>query len=160
MLPLEALRTLISHADTGRRSGKCGRKLLVIAARKAHLHATPDREVFVVLPPELRRPGFCARLRRCLHGTQDAPKRWGVYLSGELRKHGFVQGGANACCFRHKDRDRRRVVHGDDFVFVGPDAELARVEKATAESSLTKVVGKLGGATEVICKRSVCCTGS
>ena len=144
MPPLEALRTLISHAATGRRCGKGGQKLLVIDARKAHLHATPDRRVFVELPPELRRPGFCGRLRRCLYGTRDAPKRWEAYLSGEFRKMGFLQGVASACCFRNENRDVRCVVHGDDFVFVGRDADLAWIEQEMAKSFLTKVVGKLG----------------
>jgi hypothetical protein len=37
------------------------------------------------------------------------------------------------------------MVHGDDFVFVGPDADLAWAEKIMEESFLIKVVGKLGG---------------
>jgi hypothetical protein len=37
------------------------------------------------------------------------------------------------------------MVHGDDFVFVGHDAELAWAEKIMGESFLIKVVGKLGG---------------
>ena len=129
-----------------RRLGAAAERVVeVIDARKAHLHATPDREVFVELPPELRRKGFCGRLRRCLYGTRDAPKRWEAYLSGELRKMGFLQGVASACCFQHKSRDVRCVVHGDDFVFVGCDADLAWIEQEMAKSFLTKVVGKLGG---------------
>ncbi len=37
------------------------------------------------------------------------------------------------------------MVHGGDFVFVGPDVDLAWVEKIMGESFLVKVVGKLGG---------------
>ena len=37
--PLEALRMMISHAASGRANGRGGRKILVIDARKAHLHA-------------------------------------------------------------------------------------------------------------------------
>jgi hypothetical protein len=37
------------------------------------------------------------------------------------------------------------MVHGDDFVFVGHDADLAWTEKIMGESFLIKVVGKLGG---------------
>ena len=75
MPPLEALRLLISSVATSQ-SGDCpgGTKLLVIDARKAHLHASPERDLFVELPPEVRRPGMCGRLKRCLYGTRDAQK--------------------------------------------------------------------------------------
>ena len=58
--PLEALRLMISHAASNRSKGY---KILVMDARKAHLHAYAEREIFVELPPELRKPGVCARLR-------------------------------------------------------------------------------------------------
>ena len=79
--PLEALRMLISRAATGRTTSAGGRKIMVIDARKAHLHAMTERDVFVELPPEIRKPGVCARLRRCLYGTRDAPARWEVFLT-------------------------------------------------------------------------------
>jgi hypothetical protein len=104
-----------------------------------------DRDIFVNLPPEIRRPGFCGRLRRCLYGTRDASARWEAFLGSELKKHGFVQGVASACCFHHPSRDLRCMVHGDDFVFVGPDVDLAWAEKVMGESFLIKVVGRLGG---------------
>ena len=53
--PLEALRLLLSHAASGRQTGKWGRKVLVLDARKAHLHAMSERTIYVALPPELRR---------------------------------------------------------------------------------------------------------
>ena len=125
-------------------------KIEVIDARKAHLHAFVDRAIFVQLPPEVARPGFCARLRRCLYGTRDAPKRWEAFLADQLRKLGFVQGRASPCCFVHSSRDLRCVVHGDDFVFAGPAGELNWVRAMMAECFLTKVVGRLrGGAGEV-----------
>ena len=76
--PLEALRLLISHAASNIAKNL---KLMVMDARKAHLHAMAVRDVFVDLPPERRRPGFCAKLRRCLYGTRDAPARWEAYLT-------------------------------------------------------------------------------
>jgi hypothetical protein len=139
--PLEALRLLLSHVA----SHGGGLKIEVIDARKAHLHAFVDRAIWVHLPPEEARPGFCARLRRCLYGTRDAPKRWEAFLADQLLKLGFVQGLASPCCFRHSSRDLRCVVHGDDFVFAGPVGELDWVRARMAESFLTKVVGRLGG---------------
>jgi hypothetical protein len=143
--PLEALRMLLSHAATGRRTGKGGRKILVIDARKAHLHAHAERLVYVDLPPEVRQPGMCAKLRRCLYGTRDAPARWEAFLAGELQKMGLERGRASPCCFSHSTRDVRCIVHGDDFVFVGCDADLEWVQREMSERFLVKVIGRLGG---------------
>jgi hypothetical protein len=137
--PLEALRMLLSEV-----ASKRGSKLLVMDARKAHLHAMADRLVYVSLPPEARKAGMCARLRRCLYGTRDAPARWEAFLSAELRKMGFVQGLASPCCFEHRERDLLCVVHGDDFMFVGVAASLAWIEAEMHKPFLMKVVGTLG----------------
>ena len=72
---LEALRMMISHAASGRTRSRGGRKILVIDARKAHLHAMADREVYVDFPPEQQVPGMCARLNRCFYGIRDVPAR-------------------------------------------------------------------------------------
>jgi hypothetical protein len=143
--PLEALRMILSHAASGRRSSKGGRKILVIDARKAHLHAMAERTVYVALPPEVRRPGMCALLRRCLYGTRDAPARWEAFLAAELEKMGFVRGKASPCCFRHEQCDLRCIVHGDDFVFVGSDEDLEWARVEMDKRFLVKVIGKLGG---------------
>ena len=103
-----------------------------------------DRLVYVNLPPEARKAGMCARLRRCLYGTRDAPARWEAFLSAELRKMGFVQGLASPCCFYHREYDLRCVVHGDDFMFVGVAASLAWIEAEMHKPFLMKVVGTLG----------------
>eukprot|EP00974_Lingulodinium_polyedra_P123913 11188544-Lingulodinium_polyedra.AAC.1 len=65
------------------------RRVLVMDAREAHLRAIVERSVFVELPPETRRPGYCALLRRRLYGTRGAPARWEAYLAGEFRQMGF-----------------------------------------------------------------------
>ena len=144
MPPLEALRMLVSGVASGRNHGRKGNKILVVDARKAHLHATPVRDVFVELPPEIRRPGFCGRLMRFLYGTRDAPARWEAFLAAELKKHGFTQGVASPCCFYHAARGLRCVVHGDDFVFAGSEGALKWMEARMHESFLVKVVGRLG----------------
>ena len=144
MPPLEALRMLISEAATNRKPGQQGKKLLVIDARKAHLHATAVRELFVELPPEIRKPGRCGRLKRCLYGTRDAPALWEAYLASELVKHGFVRGAASSCVFRHALRDLQCVVHGDDFTFCGCEADLQWATQQMETSFMIKIVGRLG----------------
>jgi hypothetical protein len=147
MPPLEALRMILSYVASGRKHGRGGRKVLVIDARKAHIHAYPDRDIFVDLPPEIKAkyPGMCGWLRRMLYGTRDAPQRWEAYLASELEKLGFIRGKASACVFVHATRDLRCVVHGDDFIFGGDDNELTWIETQMHDSFLIKVIGKLGG---------------
>jgi hypothetical protein len=137
--PLEALRMLLSVAASTH-----GSKIMVMDARKAHLHAKVDRLIYVNLPPEVRKPGMCARLRRCLYGTRDAPARWEKFLAAELAKMGFVQGLSSPCCFYHPQMELRCVVHGDDFMFVGLAAALTWAEAAMHKAFLMKTVGRLG----------------
>ena len=49
---------------------------------------------------------------------------WEAFLAAELRKLGFVQGLSSPCCFHHREKQLRCVVHGDDFTFAGPAAAL------------------------------------
>jgi hypothetical protein len=139
--PLEALRFLLAYV-AGRNGAD---SLLVVDARKAHLHAHVDRPIYVDLPPELARPGWCARLKRCLYGTRDAPKRWEAYVAEVMRSLGFLRGKASPCCFFHPARSLRCVVHGDDFVLAGAPSELEWFKLAVGDSFLTKEVGTLGG---------------
>jgi len=41
---------------------------MLLDAKKAHLHAMAERPIFVQLPPERARPGYCCRLIRSLYG--------------------------------------------------------------------------------------------
>ena len=136
---------MISHAASGRAHGRGGRKLLVIDARKAHLHAMAGREVFVDLPPEQRVPGMCARLNRCFYGIRDAPARWEAFMAEQLKLLGFRKGQASPCCYQHATRDLRCIVHGDDFVFDGPEHDLRWAQARMEASFLVKVIGQLGG---------------
>ena len=139
--PLEALRLVLSHVATG----TDGRKIMILDAKKAHLHAYAEREMFVELPPERRRPGFCGRLVRSLYGTRDAPSLWEKFAASQLEGLGFIRGLASSCVFRHASRDFVAVVHGDDFVFAGVDADLAWAHSALKENILLKKVGTLSG---------------
>jgi len=139
--PLEALRLMISEAAT---RGKVEKKMLLIDVRKAHLHATAVREVYVQLPPEIRTPGRCARLRRCLYGTRDAAARWEALYTAKLQDMGFEKGRASACCFVHRGLGAKCVVHGGDFTFLGTDKALDEIEKNMNREFLCKVEGRIG----------------
>jgi hypothetical protein len=139
--PLESLRLLLSLAASGGQDIK----VEVLDARKAHLHAYADRTVFTQLPPEVREPGYCARLVRCLYGTRDAPKRWEAFLAEQLVALGFTKGRASPCCYFHAQLEVRGIVHGDDFVLSGRAAALDVVKAGMHERFLLKELGRLGG---------------
>ena len=139
---------MISHAASGSTHGRAGRKVLVIDARKAHLHAMAGRELYVDLHPEQQVPGMCARLNRSLHGTRDAAIRWEAFLAEQLGVMGFRKSKASPCCYEHKTRDLRCIAHGHDFVFVGPGDELRWAQKQMEANFLVKVIGQLGGDKE------------
>ena len=90
--PLEALRMALSDVAT-RRKGGPQRKVLFIDVRKAHLHASSVREVYVQLPPEEGKPTRCAKLLRCLYGTRDAPAQWEAHDTEKLEELGLKKKG-------------------------------------------------------------------
>ena len=75
--PLEALRLLLSLAASWK-FAKRWSIILVEDARKAHLHAFAERNFYVALPPEVRVPGLCARLRRRLSTALETHPRDGM----------------------------------------------------------------------------------
>ena len=72
---------------------------MLLDAKKAHLHAFAERELFIELPPERRRPGFCGKLVRSQHGTRDAPSLWERFAAAQLEALGFTRGRASPCTF-------------------------------------------------------------
>ena len=145
--PLEALKSLLSWVSTRPGKGKQehgARKLMVVDAKKAHIHAWAQRELYIELPPERAQPGMCGRLRRSLYGFRDAPALWEAYLASELERLGFVRGTACAATYYHPKWDVRAVVHGDDFCFAGHGHNLAKVRAAIDQAFLLKDVGTLG----------------
>ena len=152
--PLEALRFLISAAATSqkrtgrgiagrtRRAGQ--RKLLFIDARRAYFNSESTKLTYIDLPPEDRTPGMCGRLNKCMYGTRDAAKRWEETYTRHLLDLGLEQGKASPCCFTHRARDIQCVVHGDDFTFLGEDADLDWIQVALAEKFDIKIRGRLG----------------
>ena len=90
-------------------------KLCFIVVKRAFSYAPAKRAVFVKLPPEQQKPGYCGRLRKAMYGTRDAPSLWEAHYAGVLAKEGFVQGLSTPCVFTHSTLNPRLVVHGDDF---------------------------------------------
>ena len=145
--PLEANRFLFSEVAACRRTGKIERKLLFVDARKAYFNAKVDRPTYVELPAEVSRPGFCGRLNRCMYGTRWAATRWEETYTQSLERLGFTQGRASPCCFSHRVRDLKLVVHGDDFIVLGKDSYLDFFVEAIQKEFEVKVRGRLGSSS-------------
>ena len=69
-----------------------------------------------------------------MYGTRDAALNWHEEYSIKLMAAGYVRGVANPCLFRHKGDNMSVMVHGDDFVAVGPKDATAKLQK-TLESA-------------------------
>ena len=125
--PLEALRTVISHAaswspDQPHRR----RKVMVNDVRRAYFNAKATRDIYVELPEEDVDFGkdLLGKLELCLYGTRDAAVNWQEALSENLLKAGFVRGIGHTAVFHHPTRDIKVMVHGDDYVSSGFDEDL------------------------------------
>ena len=125
--------------------GRGEKKLLFVDARKAYFNAEVDRPTYVTLPSEVGQAWKCGRLSRCMYGTRAAGMRWEETYTQALVRHGFLQGKASPCCFRHPSRDLKLVVHGDDFTILGTDEHLDWFEKTIQGEVEVKIRGRLGG---------------
>ena len=141
--PLEMVKLLFAHAAVKSAKGS-PRKVMLIDVSKAHLYAPISGDVFVDLPPERNVEGKCAKLLYTLYGMRTAACGWEREHSGTLQQVGFVVGCANAVLFYHPGRDTRIVVHGDDFVIEGHEADLKWVESVLRAKYPLKMRGILG----------------
>ena len=94
-------------------------KIDFIDISRAYFQADAIREVYVQFPDEDWEEGMCGRLLKSIYGTCDAAQRWGAAYCEFMKSVGFQQGKASPCVFWHKEKEIRRVVHGDDFTVLG-----------------------------------------
>ena len=57
---------------------------------QAFLNSVAKQNLFVDLPKEIGRPGYCMRLLKMLYGLRASPKCWMETLTAELHKLGFI----------------------------------------------------------------------
>ena len=70
---------------------------------------------------------MCGTLQYSLYGARDAAQNWAEEYSSSLINGGFIRGITNPCLFRHRSKTISLLVHGDDFVGVGCDTDIAIV---------------------------------
>lgn len=135
-------------------ASKKGGKLMYADVSRAYFYAKAVRPVYVVFPPEDQEEGdqrMVDEFVMSMNGKRDAALNWAMGYSNTLLKSGYVQGRANGCLFHHPNEDVSFFVHGDDFVAVGNDTELAEA-RATLEDKYKLKVQMLGEGTGCVSK--------
>lgn len=144
--PLEAKRLLLSRAATVVGGRRCGRKLLFIDAKKAHLNPRCLEDVYIELPKECGvGEGFSGKLNFWLYGFRKAASAWEDLYAKKFEECGFLRGGSCGVVFYHPQRDLACVVHGDAFTFCGYEDDLHWARKKMASWFEIKVRAILGG---------------
>ena len=84
-----------------------------------------------------------------MYGTRDAALNWALEYGETLRAAGYNQGKANPCLLHHADLGVSIMVHGDDFVAVGPEKHLSETRKTLEDKYKLKVemLGRGAGQT-------------
>ena len=137
--PSECLRLMLSKLASGK---KAGATLMYADVSRAYFYAKAERPVYVKLPDEDRGAGDegkCGRLKMSMYGTRDAALNWSKEYGDTLREAGFVQGRSNPCLFHHAKQGVSIMVHGDDFVAVGPEEFRKTTRKALEDKYRLKV---------------------
>ena len=97
----------------------------------AELTSTRKRPVTSILRSHPRTPKpalTCWATSNCLYGTRDAAKGWQEALSAQLQACGFKRGIVHPAVFWHPTRNITTLVHGDDYVLSGLQADLEWME--------------------------------
>ena len=135
--PLEAVRILLSIASTKASAHTNGKehKLMTMDVSRAYFYAPAIRPLYVELPAEegVDLSLHCARLNYSLPGTRDAAHNWAKAYGSHLKTLGFVQGRANPCLYHHPGKQLRLLVHGDDYLVTGADADLRWLRREVAK---------------------------
>ena len=147
--PLEAKKALFSLAASSLAKGRSVndrgvQKLLFVDVKRAYFYAQARRDVYVKLPPEDHEHGMCGKLNKAMYGTRDAASNWEHKYRAHLESVGFTCGKSTPCAFYHHQRKLRLVVHGDDYTFLGSDAQLQWAKKMMSDEYEIKVRGLLG----------------
>ena len=104
--------------------------IMINNVRRAYFYARATRDLYVEIPPEDDKagPNVLGKLGLCLYEIRDAAKGWQEALSSHLDHIGFRRGIGHPAVFHHPTKDLTTLVHGDDYVSSGLQAELDWLE--------------------------------
>jgi hypothetical protein len=146
--PLELFRYALSRQATRSPSDR-ERKSMYLDVKKAHLIPKCNQDVYVELPAEAEvQADECGKLDFWLYGCRPAAQAWEEHYSGLLKGEGFRRSQACPVAFAHETRDLIGIVHGDDFMFVGPDEDLDYIWEVLNKNYEIKNRGRLGSGKE------------
>jgi hypothetical protein len=108
---------------------------------------------------------MCGKLVHWLYGFRPAAQVWENHYAKNLESIGFERGRASPVSFCSPVSDVSRLVHGDDFTFVGEQDALEVPENKMKERYELKVKARLGEGKDDdketdILGRVVRCTGA
>ena len=152
MPPLEAVKSLISLFTSWGVKGRAGvsakpYKLATFDISRAHFYGRARRRVFVELVDEDREEygqDKCGLLLKSMYGTQDASQIWQDDYAELLQQHGYIRGKSQPAVFYNRETDTRVLVHGDDFMVLGPQEAVDAFEKILASRYEYKKTANLG----------------
>ncbi len=114
--PLGLVRFAVSRVATGTSTG--GQRMQhVLDAKRALLHADALRATYV-MPPHLRKTGWCWRIKKCMYGTVPAAAGWQTKVASVYEAMGMARCKTTPCAFlpqnagRGVSGARRRLHHG------------------------------------------------
>ena len=147
--PLEALRCIIHEAAAIRDNNDTHLKVIMINdVARAFFEAPAVKQVCVELPDEDlnssdRNLDKVGHLQMSLYGTRDAAMNWQEEVAKEMTRWGFKRGKYNPCLYWHSESGLITLVHGDDFVSVGPKhaAERFKNQLESRFEIKTQVIG-------------------
>merc|ERR1711978_399656 len=87
---------------------------------------------------------MCWRLRKAMYGTRAAANSWAKEYTTKLLGWQFKRGRSTPCVFYHSERRLRVMVHGDDFVSLGPAEEVKWFHEQMQDAYEVKIRGVLG----------------
>ena len=108
-------------------------KVLYADVSRAYFYARSVRPTYIKLKQEDPRSGdgnIVGKLLFSMCGTRDAGQNWAKEYSSTLCAAGYERGIANPCLFSSVTDKVSLMVHGDDFVAVGPPEGIAKLNAA------------------------------
>jgi len=118
-------------------------KIMINDISRAYFYAPATSPTFVEICDEDWEEGDeynCGELLVSMYGTRSAAKNWQMCYSELLVAAGFKMGKTNSCIFFHPERQIRTMVHGDDFVSVASQENLAWLKGVLEGKFETKTI--------------------
>ena len=81
-----------------------------------------------------------------MYGTRDAALNWGEECANTMIELGYERDKASPCTFYHPVRQLRTYIHGDGFVTIGKEEDLAWLKQGLEKhyEIKTEVLGPSG----------------